>query len=187
MPRILTAAAAAVAVLFVGVAALRSQSGSNDEEASTSANQERPEAASSKIADDAAPLDSDSAGTGSVEVFGSTMEAPAPADGLAAAEMSPDATASAATETIAAIDAAGQAAGGGPTIASPDQLLAFAAVQVPLVPIEGLAFTCLASGEEALGDVLYQGTQVLVGRVAETGLVTAYDASTCDVVATATP
>jgi hypothetical protein len=186
--RFLTAAAAVVAVAFVGIAL--SNGGGTDEEASTATEGPLDPAAKEHSSADApsaagayeqAPV-ADAMTAAPEASLSASMTTSAPAATEAPAE-SLEATFG---TDLAAIPAAG-AGTGSTTITSPEQLLAFAAARTPLIPIDNQAFTCLAPGDEMLGDALYQGTPILIGRVAATGVVTGYDATTCAALITVGP
>jgi hypothetical protein len=80
------------------------------------------------------------------------------------------------------------AAGVTVTITNPRALLDYANGAQAILPLPGLALPCVAEGLEAVGEVTYRGTQVVVVRDPATGTVTALDLQDeCAVVATITP
>lgn len=193
--RILTGAAAAVGVLFIGVLAIGAlgSTGGRDESASLASDPAAAKAAPGDIDDPATPmLETAQAETavasdsGTQGAFGTTSPAATEsADASQAAEEPAITEAPASGGSIAVI--------GGPAnlsiaITTAQQLLDYANTQQPILPLPGLAFPCVADGMQAIGEATYQGVQVIVVRDPVTGAVQAFDYQDgCSLVAAATP
>jgi hypothetical protein len=88
------------------------------------------------------------------------------------------------SDGVAEID---EAAGVVVTISTPQELLAYASSQPPYLALPGLPLPCVADGNEAFGEVTYQGEQVVVVRD-PSGVVSALDLRrACAVVVTVGP
>lgn len=199
------AAAAAVAVLFVGALVSGGLGGGDDEEStafeSPAADEARTAPAETLAGATEAPpamgaepmmtetgeLDAateapdgaDQAGGADVEMA-DTTEPPAAAE----ATVAPAATNAATDDTIDSIDGAAEVV----AITSPEQLRDYANGRRAVLPLPGLGFPCVEEGQEAIGEVTYQGVQSIVVRDPSTGTVTAYDLrGSCAVVATVEP
>lgn len=200
--RLLTGAAAAVGVLFVGalvVGGLGSMGGSDEESTAiapeAAANSPQPDAA--RVTDDpatpmmesaeAAPM-GDAGGAGEPGDAAFSTASPAAIESAAASEIT---EAPAATEAPAPEDSVSSIAGPADlvvAITTPQALLDYANTQQPVLPLPGLALPCVDEGDEAVGQVSYQGTPAVVVRDPGTGEVSALDlAGGCAVLATVTP
>lgn len=176
------AAAAAVAVVFVGNLV------GDDGDPSVAVDATAPAVAEARSTMGSAAID-DAAGmvTGSGNDAGAPApDATGPADQagaatpaaievtaapMAAAELAPAETEGAPGGTIASIDGAAEVV----SIASPGQLETYARSQGPVIPLPGLGFPCVAEGTEAIGEVTYQGIAAIVVRDPATGEVRAHD------------
>lgn len=200
--RLLTGVAAAVGVLFVGalvVGGLGSMGGSDEESTAiapeAAAKSPLPDAA--RVADDpATPMmeSAEAAPMGGADPTGEAGDAafstasPAATESAAASEVT---EAPAATEAPAPENSADSISGAADlvvAITTPQALLDYANTQQPILPLPGLALPCVAEGDEAVGEVTYQGTPAVVVRDPQTGEVRALDLDAgCAVLATATP
>ena len=198
--RLLTGVAAAVGVLFVGalVAGGLGSMGGSDEETTAIA----PEAAAktpppdaARVADDpATPMmeSAEAAPMGGAAPAADTGDAAFSTVSPAATEAATEATeAPAAAETPAPENSADSISGAADlvvAITTPQALLDYANTQQPILPLPGLAFPCVDEGDEAIGQVTYQGTPAVVVRDPRTSEVRALDLDGgCAVLATATP
>ncbi len=195
--RLLTGAAAAVGVLFVGALAIGAlgSMGGDDEESASVASDPSAKAASpapagvNAVDDPATPMmesaaaDSTSAGA-SAGAFDTQL--PAATESAAAPTEAPEATEAPASQD--GIDSIDQAAELEVTIATPQQLLDYANTKQPILALPGLPFPCVADGLEAVGEVRYRGVQVIVVRNPATGEVNAFDIQDeCALIATVAP
>ncbi|MEY4231300.1 MAG: hypothetical protein RLZZ362_2149, partial [Actinomycetota bacterium] len=98
-------------------------------------------------------------------------------------------------ESVAAPDTAAAPAYtigvGGATVGSdlqaPQDLVDFAMGKAAMTLAEGDGLPCVTEGAEAVGTVRYQGVDAIVTRDPATGQLTAFDLTTCDVLAQAGP
>ncbi|MCX6519857.1 MAG: hypothetical protein NTZ21_04255 [Actinobacteria bacterium] len=201
--RLLTGAAAAVGVLFVGalvVGGLGSMGGSDEESTAIApeAAAKSPTPDASRVADDpatpmmesaeAAPMGDAAGGAGETGDGAFSTAAPAATESAAASEIT---EAPAATDAPAPENSADTISGAADlvvTITTPQALLDYANTRQAILPLPGLAFPCVAEGDQAVGEVSYQGTPAVVVRDPGTGEVTALDLDGgCAVLATVTP
>jgi hypothetical protein len=187
--RWLTAAAAAVVVLFVGAAAFIGPRGSDDDSASLEAD------SASKVADDSA---GGAPASESISLAVTEAAEAAPVEAPAATEA--PAAAADQTDIAAASEAPPQQAPeatigviGGPAepatvrVDSDAQLLAYAANKAPLVVTPDGGFNCAPAGAVVLGEVVYAGVLAVVTRDDTSGAVTAFDSATCAVLVSVIP
>jgi hypothetical protein len=176
--RFLMAAAAAVAVLFVGAAVLNGR-GSNDQ-ASSAAD------AAAKVSDTtsaaAEPLAASDAAT-SMQVGGNaSTEAAATTAGAGGVEVATSAPTVRieSQSTIGGIP--GPADPSVPLIADENGLRTFSSQRAALPVTDGMGFSCVPPGADVLGQVVYQGIDAVVVRDPATRVVTVFDLATCAVI-----
>lgn len=168
--------AAAVAVLLVGAAAFANLGGSDDDVASSGT------ASAPKI--EGATDSSDAEGEAT------RMADPALSDSAGAVEMAlPAATAApAATETPATIGSIGAPVDQlAEQLESESELLAYAADREPLPGAPEGGISCAGADAAVLGEVVYVGRSAVVVRDPASGVVTAFDSATCEVIASVVP
>lgn len=174
------AAAAIVAVVGVGALAI---GGSGSDDSSTAI-----------VADEAAraPESAKTAGADELSAPAATDAPAAEAAAEAATEAAPDDAgdqAPAATftplATIGSIDAAGGAALD--SIESADELLAWSQGRAVVLAADGTTLACVPADTEAIGQVLFEGRQVVIARDPATGTIAAYDLVDCTLVVTVAP
>jgi|CXWL01.1.fsa_nt_gi hypothetical protein len=168
----LLGAAAAVAVLLVGAAAFANLGGSDDQATSAGT------ASAPKV-------------EGATDSSGATrMADPALSDSATAVEMAlPAATAApAATETPATIGSIGAPVDQlAEQLDSESELLAYAADREPLPGAPEGGISCAGADAAVLGEVVYVGRSAVVVRDPASGVVTAFDSATCEVIASVVP
>ncbi|MEK7424691.1 MAG: hypothetical protein AAB131_12745 [Actinomycetota bacterium] len=172
----LLGAAAAVAVLLVGAAAFANLGGSDDQ------------ATSAGTA--SAPKIEGATDSSEGQVAATRMADPALSDPAAAVEMeAPAATgAPAASETPATIDSIGAPADQiAEQLDSELELLAYAADREPLPGAPEGGISCAGTDAAVLGEVVYVGRSAVVVRDPASGVVTAFDSATCEVIASVVP
>jgi hypothetical protein len=188
------AAAAAVAVLFVGALVVGGRD-SGDESVADEATTAK--AVTGALDTSAAPFaatggsgeERSDVATADAEVAAAAQEsglddATGTAAPMAATEMAPTATMAAAEGTIAEIDAPADTV----SITSPEQLAAYARTQRAVLPLPGLGLPCVDEGTEAVGEVTYQGIASIVVRDSTTGEIRAHDLQDgCAVLAVVAP
>lgn len=188
------AAAAAVAVLFVGALVVGGRD-SGDESVADEATTAK--AVTGALDTSAAPFaaaggsgeERSDVATADAEVAAADQEsglddATGTAAPMAATEMAPTATMAAAEGTIAEIDAPADTV----SITSPEQLAAYARTQRAVLPLPGLGLPCVDEGTEAVGEVTYQGIASIVVRDSTTGEIRAHDLQDgCAVLAVVAP
>ena len=190
-------------MLFVGalvVGGLGSMGGSDEESTAIApeAVAKSPTPDASRVADDpatpmmesaeAAPMGDAVGGAGGTDDGAFSTASPAATESAAASEIT---EAPAATEAPAPENSADTISGAADlvvAITTPQALLDYANTQQPILPLPGLALPCVAEGDEAVGQVTYQGTSAIVVRDPGTGEVSALDLDGgCAVLATVTP